>query len=156
MAETGEEVPGGRDAPAHGTMAEKLTWLLQHAHPAGTGPLSTHQASELVEKATGEKVSHQTIWKICQGMHANPSVRVIQALARTFGVPTAYLIGELGEKEADRVQEQVEVLAMIRDADIDTAQLRMILSATPGVRQAIIDLIRQTTQAEAGRSQKSR
>lgn len=151
MREIGEEPAPSEGIRPQGTMAEKLTWLLRHAHPAGTGPLSTHQASELVEKLTGEKVSHQTIWKICQGIHVNPSVRVVQALARTFGVPVGYLIGELGEAESGLIQEQAELLAMIRDADLDTAQLRMILSATPGVRQAIVDLIRQTAQAEAGR-----
>jgi len=151
-----EKSSPGEDARPSGTLAEKLTWLMRHAHPAGRGPLTTHQAAALVEQVTGESIAHTTIWKICQGTNTNPGMRVVQALAKTFGVPVAYFFGELSEQENDLIQEQVELLAMIRDAGIDSAQLRMILGAAPGVRQAIIDLIRQTAHAEAERTQKGR
>lgn len=151
-----EEFPAGEAMRAQGTLAEKLTWLMRHAHPAGTGPLTTHQAAALVEKVTGEKIAHTTIWKICQGTNTNPGMRVIQSLARTFGVPAAYFFGETSDQDTGLIQEQAELLAMIRDADIDAAQLRLILAAAPGVRQAIIDLIRQTTQAETSRAEKIR
>jgi len=147
--------PGEQGRPA-GTLAEKLTWLMRHAHPAGRGPLTTHQAAALVKEVTGESIAHTTIWKICQGTNTNPGVRIIEALARTFGVPAGYFFGELTDQEMGLIQEQVELLAMIRDAGIDAVQLRTILGTPPGVRQAIIDLIRQTAQAEAGRSDKSR
>ena len=142
----------GEDGLQLGTLAEKLTWLMRHAHPAGRGPLTTHQAAALVEQVTGEPISHTTIWKITQGINVNPGMRVIQALAKTFAVPVSYFFGEPGEEENDQIQEQAELLAMIRDADIDTEQLRLILGAPPGVRQAIVDLFRQAAQAEADRA----
>ncbi len=115
-----EESSPGEDARPQGTLAEKLTWLMRHAHPAGTGPLTTHQAAALVEKVTGERIAHTTIWKICQGTNTNPGMRVIQALARTFGVPAAYFFGETSDEETGLIQEHVELLAMIRDAGVDT------------------------------------
>ena len=145
-----------KEARPPGTLAEKLTWLMRHAHPAGRGPLSTHQAAALVKEVTGESIAHTTIWKICQGTNTNPGIRIIEALATTFGVPVAYFFGELTEQENGLIQEQVELLAMIRDAGIDSVQLRAILEASPGVRQAIIELIRQTAQAEANRNKGGR
>ena len=150
-----DTAPGEQARPS-GTLAEKLTWLMRHAHPAGRGPLTTHQAAALVKEVTGESIAHTTIWKICQGTNTNPGVRIIEALARTFGVPAAYFFGEMTEHETGLIQEQVELLAMIRDAGIDSAQLRTILGVSPGVRQAIIDLIRQTAQAEAEHARKGR
>jgi transcriptional regulator with XRE-family HTH domain len=40
----------------------------------------------LIHKATGEEVSHTTIWKLANGQSKNPSKRLIELLARTFGV----------------------------------------------------------------------
>ena len=49
------------------------------------------------------------------------------------------------------LQEQVELLAMIRDARVDTAQLRAILGLSPEARRAITDLIAVTARDEARR-----
>jgi transcriptional regulator with XRE-family HTH domain len=147
-----DDTAPGEEARPRGVLAEKLTWLMQHARPAGRGPLTTHQAAALVREVTGESIAHTTIWKIGQGLNTNPGVRIIEALARTFGVPVGYFFGELTDEEYGLIQEQVELLAMIRDAGIDSVQLRTILGAPPGVRQAIVDLIRQTAQAERSRA----
>lgn len=146
-----ETPPGGEGRPS-GTLAEKLTWLMQHAYPAGRGPLTTHQAAALVREVTGESIAHTTIWKICQGINLNPGIRIIEALAKAFGVPVGYFFGELTDEEEGLIQEQVELLAMIRDAGIDSVQLRAFLGSSPGVRQAILDLIRQTAEAERDRT----
>ncbi len=142
------DTPTSEEPRPAGTLAEKLTWLMRHAHPAGKGPLTTHQAAALVKEVTGESMAHTTIWKICQGINTNPGVRIIEALARTFGVPAAYFFGEMTEHDVGLLEEQVELLAMIRDAGIDSAQLRTILGTSPGIRQAIVDLIRQTAESE--------
>ena len=49
------------------------------------------------------------------------------------------------------LQEQVELLAMIRDARIDTGQLRAILELSPEARKAITDLIAVTSRDETRR-----
>jgi len=66
-------------------------------------------------------------------------------------VPAAFFFPEFDEKQAGLLQEQVELLAMIRDARVDTAQLRAILGLSPEARRAITDLIAVTAQDEARR-----
>ena len=36
----GEAAPGDEDNPELRTLADKLNWLIEHAHPAGPGPLN--------------------------------------------------------------------------------------------------------------------
>jgi len=68
-----------------GTLAEKVEWLVSHAHPAERGPYSNAEIVTLIEKNTGQRFSHTTIWKLRNGQAANPQMRLIEALARTFG-----------------------------------------------------------------------
>jgi hypothetical protein len=78
-------------------------------------------------------------------------MRLIEAMARTFGVPAAFFFPEFDDKQAGLLQEQVELLAMIRDARVDTMQLRAILGLSPEARRAITDLIAVTARDEARR-----
>lgn len=68
--------------------------------------------SALIEKVTGEQVSHTTIWKLRNGQATNPQLRVIEALARTFGVPPSFFFEDYDEQQAGLLQEQVEMLAV--------------------------------------------
>ena len=63
----------------------------------------------------------------------------------------AFFFPEFDEKEAGLLQEQVELLAMIRDAHVDTEQLRAILALSPEARKAITDLIAVTARNETRR-----
>src|SRR5579859_7861756 len=103
--------------PPPRTLAEKVDWLISHAHPAGRGPYSNAEAAALIEKTTGQQVSHTTIWKLRNGQAANPQMRLIEALATTFGVPPAYFFdnNDDDEQQAALIREQVELLALIRD-----------------------------------------
>src|SRR5580698_9634093 len=80
--------PSGDEAPR--TLGEKVNWLIEKAQPAGRGPLSNQDVSFLVARATGEEISPTTILKLRKGQSTNPQMRVIGALARTFGVPPAF------------------------------------------------------------------
>ena len=59
--------------------------------------------------------------------------------------------GEGGEPQAALLQEYAELLTLIRDADIDRAQLRAILGLSPEARKAITDLIEVTARDDARR-----
>jgi hypothetical protein len=78
-------------------------------------------------------------------------MRLIEAMAKTFGVPAAFFFPEFDEKQAGLLQQQVELLAMIRDADIDALELRTILGLSPQARKAITDLIAVTVGDDARR-----
>jgi len=137
--------------PLH-TLADKVNWLIDRAHPAGRGPYSNAEVIALIEKVTGEQFSHTTIWKLRNGQAANPQMRLIEALARTFGVPPAFFFSDYDDERAGLLREQVELLALVRDTGVTSAQLRSLLELSPGARQAVADLIEHTARAETRRN----
>jgi hypothetical protein len=119
-----EAAAGEKSTPALRTLADKVNWLIDRAHPAGRGPFSNNEVAALIESVTGEEVSYTTIWKLRNGQAQNPQKRLIEAL---------------------------ELLALVRDARIGSAQLRAILELSPQARQAIADLVQATARDNAPR-----
>jgi transcriptional regulator with XRE-family HTH domain len=119
------------------------TWL-----PRCTTPYSNAEVIALIEKVTGQQFSHTTIWKLRNGQAANPQMRLIEALARTFGVPPAFFFGDYDNEQAGLLREQVELLALVRDSGVTSAQLRGLLELSPGARQAVADLIEHTARTK--------
>ena len=146
----GEADSGARSAPALRTLADKVNWLIDRAHPARRGPYSNNEVAALIEKTTGEPVSYTTIWKLRNGQATNPQKKLIEAMARTFGVPAAFL-RRLRQTQAGLLQEQVELLALIRDARINAFELRALLKLSPEARQVLADLVAVTARVEARR-----
>jgi transcriptional regulator with XRE-family HTH domain len=138
------------------TLAEKVNWLIDHAHPAGRGLFSNAEVVALIEKATGEVFSHTTIWKLRNGQSKNPQKRLIEALARTFGVPTAYFFDDYDERQAGLLEEQVEFLTLIRDAGITAIEMRTFAALTPEARRSMVELIMHTINAERDRTKGDR
>ena len=82
-----EQTTGGADAePALRSLADKVNWLIDRARPAGRGSCSNAEVADLIERTTGQRVSYTTIWKLQNGQAANPQMKLIEAMARTFGV----------------------------------------------------------------------
>jgi hypothetical protein len=50
------------------------------------------------------------------------------------------------DERAGLLQEQVELLALVRDARISSAQLRAILELSPQAREAIVSLVQATAR----------
>jgi transcriptional regulator with XRE-family HTH domain len=142
---------GNPAGPPLRTLADKINWLIDHAHSAGRGPYSNAEVTALIEKVTGEQFSHTTIWKLRNGQAANPQMRLIDALARTFGVPPAFFFTGYDAEQAGLLREQVELLALVRDTGVTSAQLRALLELSPAARQAVADLIEHTARTEARR-----
>ena len=147
----GEAADGAESTLALRTLADKVNWLIDRAHPAGRGPYTNNEVADLIEKTTGEQISYTQIWKLRNGQAQNPQMRLIEAMARTFGVPAAFFFPEFDDKQSGLLQQQVELLAMIRDADIDAFELRTILGLSPQARKAITDLIAVTVGDDAQR-----
>ena len=138
--------------PPLDTLADKVNWLIDRARPVGRrGSLSNAEVAALLEKVTGETYSHTTIWKLRNGQAANPQMRLIEALARTFGVPPAFFFPGYDAQRAGLSAEQVELLALVRDASVTSVQLRALLELNPQARQAIADLVAHTARSEAQR-----
>jgi transcriptional regulator with XRE-family HTH domain len=147
----GEAARGATRTPLLRTLADRVNWLISTAHPAGRGPYSNAEVAALVRKMTGEPVSYTTIWKLRNGQATNPQKRLIEAMARTFGVQPAFFFGAHDENQAGLIQEEAEMLAMIRDAQITAAQLRPFLRLSPEARQLIIDFVAVVARDEAQR-----
>jgi transcriptional regulator with XRE-family HTH domain len=137
--------------PPPRTLADKVNWLIDHAHPAGRGPYSNTEVTQLIEQATGEQFSHTTIWKLRNGQATNPQMRLIEALAKTFGVPPAFFFSDYDDQQASLLRDQVELLALIRDSNVTAAQLRSLLELSPDALQAVADLVRHTAHTETQR-----
>ena len=146
-----DQAGAGEPAAPPRTLAGKVNWLIDRARPAGRGPLSNAEVIALIEKVTGEQFSHTTIWKLRNGQATNPQMRLIEALARTFGVPPAFFFPGYDDEQLGLLRDQVELLALVRGAGVTGAQLRSLLELSPGARQAVADLIEHTARAEGRR-----
>ena len=140
---------GGAGRPALRTLADKVNWLIEQAHPAGRGPLSNSEVCFLIHKVTGEEISVTTIWKLRNGQQKNPQLRVIQALATTFGVEPAFFFDDYDEEKLGLLQDQVELLALVRDAGITSAEFRALLGMDAEARKTVAGLIQRAARTEA-------
>jgi ESX-1-secreted protein regulator len=95
-----------------------------------------------IHEVTGEKISATTIWKLRNGQQTNPQLRLVEALARTFGVPAGFFVEDYDEGKLGLLREQVELLALIRNWGITAAQFKTILRLDDEGRTVIADLIR--------------
>lgn len=67
-----------------------------------------------VQRGTGGRVSRSYIWKLRHGRNNNPSLDVIEALARFFSVPPSYFFGP-PLADDDQAAEAAHVAALLRD-----------------------------------------
>ena len=139
---------GGAGRPALRTLADKVNWLIEQAHPAGRGPLSNAEVCFLIHKVTGEEISVTTLWKLRNGQQKNPQLRVIQALATTFGVNPAFFFDDYDEEKLALLQDQVELLALVRDAGITSAEFRALLGMDAEARKTVAGLIQRAARTE--------
>jgi transcriptional regulator with XRE-family HTH domain len=128
----GEAAGNAESSPVLRTLADKVNWLIEQAHPAGRGPFTNNEVADLIKKTTGEEISYTQIWKLRNGQAQNPQMRLIEAMAKTFGVPAAFFFPEFDEKQAGLL-------------------LRTILTLSPQARKAITDLIAVTVGDDARR-----
>jgi transcriptional regulator with XRE-family HTH domain len=131
------------------TLADKVNWVLDKAHPAGRGRFSDAEVCFKIHAATGEQISTTTIWKLRNGQLTNPQLRVIEALAKTFGVPAGFFLDDYDEDKLGLWREQVELLALIRDAGITAAEFRAFLGLDAEGRKAVAGLIERAARGDA-------
>ncbi|MBA9002832.1 helix-turn-helix transcriptional regulator [Thermomonospora cellulosilytica] len=136
-----EDTPASR----HSDLAAKIDLLFKTVHPADRGPYSLQEVAEGIERITGEKVSHNTLWKLRTGKSDNPTKRVLEGLAAFFGVNPGYFFHEnVGEE----VRSQIELLAMLRDTGVRGAQLRTFFELSPAGQELVAEMIIRTARLE--------
>lgn len=142
----GDAVPDkAADVVAIPPLARKVDYLFRRMHPEERGPYSLQEAAVAIAKLTGEKISHNTLWKLRTGKSDNPTKRVLEAMAAFFGVPPSYFFDD----EVFRVvEEQIELLAVLRDSGIRSGHLRSFLRLSPEAQQMVGELIESTARLE--------
>jgi hypothetical protein len=68
-----EATEGTAAKSALGTLADKMNWLIDRTRPAGRGPYTNAELAALIERTTGEQVSHTTVWKLRNGASGQPA-----------------------------------------------------------------------------------
>lgn len=140
---------GNGGAPPPKTLADKVSWLMEHANPGGRGPLSAQDVSYLMLEVAGEKYSPNAVWRLATGGQTNPGYRVIQALAKVFGVEPGFFYEDYDEEKLGLTEDQVKLLALLRDAKVSNVQFRAFLGMDAEGREMFADMIRRVAIAEA-------
>ncbi|GAB3651333.1 helix-turn-helix domain-containing protein [Streptomyces sparsus] len=138
---------GGKGPGDHtgDTLADRLNHLFAHMHPQGAPWTNARVAEEIGrrrEEFGGVSVTEQYLSMLRNGKRANPSPDVLRALARFFGVPAGYLLGDLSPEQAERVEEEVHFLAAMRDQRVRTIALRSV-GLPPEIQDSLTTIIGQ-------------
>lgn len=144
------------EVPPLRTLAEKVNWLIEQAHPADQKPMSDYDLARMITDATGHKITQSSIWKLRAGETANPSWWVIDGLSRVFGVPAGWFSGSLDERVAESLTADIALLAELRDLGVTGAHLNAMRKLDSGTRSAIITMIELAERELAHRPADSR
>jgi transcriptional regulator with XRE-family HTH domain len=101
-----------------------------------------------VERGTQGRVSRSYVWKLRHGRNSNPSLDVIEAMARFFRVPPSYFFGpDLADDDVAR--EAAEVAALLQDESA-----RRVATEARGLGptslSAVVDLIEHLRLLDEG------
>lgn len=117
------EPPAPEDgAPDLGLLATRLEHLIATVHPRNRGPYTNEEIAEGVNKKAGWQATSTTgIWQLRKGARRGPEFPRIVAIASFFGVKPEYFYDEDVARNTD---EQLEVLAAMRDKDVRDVAMR--------------------------------
>ncbi len=134
-------MPGERNAFS---IAEKLDRLFQQIRSPGQAEFSYMAVAEAIRAEQGISISHTYIWQLRTGRRTNPTVAHLTALALFFGVPVAYF---LDDAEARKINDQLELLRTLRDAQVTEIALRAA-DVSESSREVISEMVRQVWELE--------
>ncbi|SEG94096.1 hypothetical protein SAMN04489712_1438 [Thermomonospora echinospora] len=126
-------------------LADKIDLLFKTIYPANRGPYSLQEVADGIERLTGEKVSHNTLWKLRTRKSDNPTKRVLEGLAAFFGVNPGYFFDE---NVGDEMKSQIRLLGMLRDTGVRGAQLRAFFELSPEGQELVAEMIIRTARLE--------
>jgi len=149
------------DEPSLETLADRLDYLFRTVHPANRGPYSLREVAEAVT-ADGEDISPQYIAFLKTGQRDNPTVKTITALAKFFGVPPGYL---LGDGDTAKVTDELQRLSAARDVQeaLNDPHIRILALRARGLSEPhlrlvlkMLDEVRQLEDSEPRTDKASR
>ncbi|MBO0656261.1 MULTISPECIES: helix-turn-helix domain-containing protein [Streptomyces] len=137
----------GSAGDAGSPLAQRLNYLFANMHPPGAPYTNGHVAEEISNGAEYGEVglTEQYLSMLRNGKRANPSPDVLRALAKFFAVPVGYLMGDLSDSQAERVEEEVRFLVAMRDQRVRAIALRSV-GLPPEVQDSLTTIISQFRQ----------
>ncbi|UGY94274.1 helix-turn-helix domain-containing protein [Streptomyces gobiensis] len=126
-------------------LAERLNYLFANMHPPGSPYTNAYVAEEISRRTDeygGISLSEQYLSMLRNAKRANPSPDVLRALAKFFAVPVGYLLGDLSQAQAERVEEEVQFLVAMRDQRVRAIALRSV-GLPPEVQDSLTTIISQ-------------
>lgn len=109
-------------APDLGVLATRLEHLIATVHPRNRGPYTNEEIATGVNKKAGWQATSTTgIWQLRKGTRRGPEYPRLVAIANFFGVKPEYFYDD---DIAARTDEQLDVLAAMRDKDVRDVALR--------------------------------
>jgi transcriptional regulator with XRE-family HTH domain len=110
------------------TLAEKLQWLREMRAPRGEQPPSYDGTARRITELTGVSISGPYFWELATGRTTNPKLHHLQALARYFHVPVAYLADD--STDFQQLEAELELLHTLKWQGIRSIELRGTTSSS--------------------------
>jgi transcriptional regulator with XRE-family HTH domain len=120
----------GEQTPELGTLADRLSRLIDVLRPAGQPPQSDEELARAIT-ARGTRISGNYIYLLRTGRKTNPSRQVLDALAGHFKVSLAYFFDDATARAID---SELNLLRAMRDA-----RLRSLATRAEGLSPATLD-----------------
>jgi transcriptional regulator with XRE-family HTH domain len=124
------------DQPPDRSFAQNLDHLFRSIHPRNRGEYTYDEVAQAIQE-TGETISGAYISMLRRGLRVNPTRRHIAALAQFFGVSPLYFFDE---REAAKIDADLDLLAALRDAGVRRIALRASV-LQPNLQSALGDFI---------------
>lgn len=121
------------------TLAEKLNHLLSTVPVAGAKLSSEGLARAVSALGSEHKLSADYVRKLRRGEMTNPTVRVVEGIAKVFGVRPSYFTDDNDETSA--LHENLALAAALRDKNIRSLALRTSHLSPASIR-ALMDIVR--------------
>ncbi|WP_328459309.1 helix-turn-helix transcriptional regulator [Actinoplanes sp. NBC_00393] len=103
---------GGRPLTS---MQDRLNYLFETVRPVGKPRYSVREVAEAIKRDQSFEISAAYINYICTGERENPGVQQVRALARFFGVPAAFLLGDGDPGAVARELEQLRAVVQFKE-----------------------------------------
>lgn len=97
------------------TLADKINYLFEMVRTDDGGKLSSKQAVMWI-RDSGTDISESHLSELRRGVKSNPTFRVLEGLARVFGVPATYFFG--GDADVALVESELDLRAAMLQAGV--------------------------------------
>ncbi|MFF0721839.1 hypothetical protein ACIBMZ_29265 [Micromonospora sp. NPDC049900] len=119
----------------------RLRELFNNA-PEGRGPYTETEVAKALT-AAGDRITAEGIKSLLRSPNPNPKAKTLQALAKFFGVPAGYLLGD----QDDANEQSRDVRVMTRSIT------RLSPASRAGLAEIIDNLLRVEEAARSGQTQ---